>query len=134
LASTSNPSSTNTSRGTRTNNTDTRSSARLEGGGKTIAPSGHTLKDYEEFELVDYAGILSRQEAEVKHSQRQIKRAEKLSRLDEADEMKFSHSIQFNAVPDWSSHYIAYSKLKQTYVFLPPRKPPLVITTQTDSY
>ncbi|KAI4215725.1 MAG: hypothetical protein LQ351_001712, partial [Letrouitia transgressa] len=25
----------------------------------------------------------------------------------------FSHSIQFNAVPDWSSHYIAYSNLKK---------------------
>ncbi|KAH8157456.1 hypothetical protein CIB48_g10793 [Xylaria polymorpha] len=33
--------------------------------------------------------------------------------LDEQDEMKFSHSIQFNAVPDWSSHYIAYSNLKK---------------------
>ena len=29
------------------------------------------------------------------------------------DEMKFSHSIQFNAVPEWSSHYIAYSNLKK---------------------
>ena len=27
--------------------------------------------------------------------------------------MKFSHSIQFNAIPDWSSHYIAYSNLKK---------------------
>ncbi|KAK0639242.1 SPX domain-containing protein [Cercophora newfieldiana] len=27
--------------------------------------------------------------------------------------MKFSHSLQFNAVPDWSSHYIAYSNLKK---------------------
>ncbi|KAK3314919.1 SPX domain-containing protein [Apodospora peruviana] len=27
--------------------------------------------------------------------------------------MRFSHSIQFNAVPDWSSHYIAYSNLKK---------------------
>ncbi|KAJ5038019.1 uncharacterized protein L3040_006892 [Drepanopeziza brunnea f. sp. 'multigermtubi'] len=27
--------------------------------------------------------------------------------------MKFSHSIQFNAVPDWSSKYIAYSNLKK---------------------
>ncbi|PGH16962.1 hypothetical protein AJ79_01346 [Helicocarpus griseus UAMH5409] len=31
----------------------------------------------------------------------------------EDDVMKFSHSIQFNAVPDWSSHYIAYSNLKK---------------------
>ncbi|KAI0020375.1 SPX domain-containing protein [Xylariomycetidae sp. FL0641] len=27
--------------------------------------------------------------------------------------MKFSHSIQFNAVPDWSSHYLAYDNLKK---------------------
>ncbi|KJF61079.1 divalent anion:Na+ symporter (DASS) family transporter [Coccidioides immitis RS] len=27
--------------------------------------------------------------------------------------MKFSHSIQFNAVPEWSEHYIAYSNLKK---------------------
>lgn len=32
------------------------------------------------------------------------------------DTMKFSHSIQFNAVPDWSTHYIAYSNLKKLYV------------------
>ena len=29
------------------------------------------------------------------------------------DEMKFSHSVQFNAVPEWSSHYISYSNLKK---------------------
>ncbi|KAL9020901.1 MAG: hypothetical protein Q9185_001864 [Variospora sp. 1 TL-2023] len=29
------------------------------------------------------------------------------------EEMKFSHSIQFNSVPDWSSHYINYSNLKK---------------------
>ena len=28
-------------------------------------------------------------------------------------EMKFSHSIQFNAVPEWQSHYLAYSNLKK---------------------
>ncbi|KZF19878.1 SPX-domain-containing protein [Xylona heveae TC161] len=27
--------------------------------------------------------------------------------------MKFSHSIQFNAVPDWSNNYISYSNLKK---------------------
>ena len=27
--------------------------------------------------------------------------------------MKFSHSVQFNAVPDWSNQYIAYSNLKK---------------------
>ncbi|QBZ62131.1 hypothetical protein PoMZ_11006 [Pyricularia oryzae] len=40
-------------------------------------------------------------------------RAAKRRWLEEQDEMKFSHSIQFNAVPDWSSHYIAYSNLKK---------------------
>lgn len=43
-------------------------------------------------------------------------RAAKRRWLEEQDEMKFSHSIQFNAVPDWSSHYIAYSNLKKLYV------------------
>ena len=33
-----------------------------------------------------------------------------------AAKMKFSHSIQFNAVPDWSANYIAYSNLKKLYV------------------
>ncbi|KAL2155376.1 hypothetical protein VTH82DRAFT_117 [Thermothelomyces myriococcoides] len=42
-----------------------------------------------------------------------IKRAEKRRWLEQQDEMKFSHSIQFNAVPDWSNHYIAYSNLKK---------------------
>jgi hypothetical protein len=48
--------------------------------------------------------------------QRARKRREKLEQLREADEMKFSHSLQFNAVPDWSNHYIAYSNLKKQYV------------------
>ncbi len=51
-----------------------------------------------------------RSEKEIGRAQ---KRAEKRRWLDEQDEMKFSHSIQFNAVPDWSSHYIAYSNLKK---------------------
>ena len=41
------------------------------------------------------------------------KRLDKLEVLDEREEMKFSHSIQFNAVPDWSSNYISYSNLKK---------------------
>ncbi|KAI1934339.1 low-affinity phosphate transporter [Ophidiomyces ophidiicola] len=31
----------------------------------------------------------------------------------EEETMKFSHSIQFNAVPEWSDNYIAYSNLKK---------------------
>jgi len=41
-----------------------------------------------------------------------LRRRDKLCALLEAD-MKFSHSIQFNAVPDWSSQYISYSNLKK---------------------
>ena len=45
-------------------------------------------------------------------SQANLRRRAKVCQLLE-DEMKFSHSIQFNAVPDWSSHYISYSNLKK---------------------
>ncbi|KAF2850916.1 hypothetical protein T440DRAFT_449457 [Plenodomus tracheiphilus IPT5] len=48
-----------------------------------------------------------------REGKRERKRREKLEQLREADEMKFSHSLQFNAVPDWSNHYIAYSNLKK---------------------
>lgn len=41
-----------------------------------------------------------------------LRRLAKVCQLLE-DEMKFSHSIQFNAVPEWSSHYISYSNLKK---------------------
>lgn len=41
------------------------------------------------------------------------RRYKKLSDLVRREEMKFSHSIQFNAVPDWSSNYISYSNIKK---------------------
>lgn len=44
---------------------------------------------------------------------RDEKRECKLRTILAREEMKFSHSIQFNAVPDWSSHYISYSNLKK---------------------
>lgn len=53
---------------------------------------------------------------EAQESKRERKRREKLEQLREAEEMKFSHSLQFNAVPDWSNHYVAYSNLKKQYV------------------
>ena len=40
-----------------------------------------------------------------------IRKLERIAKHD--DDMKFSHSIQFNAVPDWSSNYIAYSNFKK---------------------
>ncbi|KUJ13389.1 Sodium/sulfate symporter [Mollisia scopiformis] len=88
---------------------------RLAGGGKPFAPRQHQhqLADFEEYELADYTGTQDPEETSPRELQREAKRAEKWRQLDEADEMKFSHSIQFNAVPDWSSHYIAYSNLKK---------------------
>ena len=75
------------------------------------------LGDEEAYELVEYpdadARKAARKETDKAEERRQEKRARKRQWLEQQDEMKFSHSIQFNAVPDWSSHYIAYSKLKK---------------------
>lgn len=65
------------------------------------------------YELSDYKEIAGRKATEDRERRRQEKRALKRHWLETRDEMKFSHSIQFNAVPDWSSHYIAYSNLKK---------------------
>lgn len=55
-----------------------------------------------------------------------LKRLNKLQLLAEREDMKFSHSIQFNAVPDWSSNYISYSNLKKLIYTLEKQinKPP----------
>lgn len=46
--------------------------------------------------------------------QRQQQRQQQRNRGDGTEpKMKFSHSLQFNAVPDWSAFYIAYSNLKK---------------------
>jgi hypothetical protein len=52
---------------------------------------------------------------------RQERRQRKYQELLEREAMKFSHSVQFNAVPDWSSNYISYSNLKKLYVPFFPR-------------
>jgi hypothetical protein len=65
------------------------------------------------YELSDYKEIAERKATEDRERRRQEKRTLKREWLETRDEMKFSHSIQFNAVPDWSSHYIAYSNLKK---------------------
>ncbi|KAI5457285.1 SPX domain-containing protein [Mariannaea sp. PMI_226] len=67
----------------------------------------------EEYELVDYPPISAQHQATEREIRVQEKRDKKRRWLEEQDEMKFSHSIQFNAVPDWSSYYIAYSNLKK---------------------
>lgn len=77
-------------------------------------PSRHLLpsgdRPYQDYELDDIVP----DPVQSKHQQRvEAKRDAKRRWLDEQDDMKFSHSIQFNAVPDWSSHYIAYSNLKK---------------------
>lgn len=68
------------------------------------------------FELSDYSGIQRRKDAKDRQLRREQRKSEKRQWLEDQDEMKFSHSIQFNAVPDWASHYIAYSNLKKLYV------------------
>ncbi|RMZ74422.1 PHO87 [Pyrenophora seminiperda CCB06] len=65
------------------------------------------------FELQEIKAVSKKPLPTAKETKREQKRREKLEQLREADEMKFSHSLQFNAVPDWSNHYIAYSNLKK---------------------
>ena len=88
-------------------------STSLEGGGNATSAALPNSIVSESYELADYAGIRKRQKGDAQRIQQEAKRAEKRRKFDEQDEMKFSHSIQFNAVPDWSSHYIAYSNLKK---------------------
>ena len=53
-----------------------------------------------------------REKQRLEHGNRKF-----LRRLDAAEAgMKFSHSVQFNAVPEWASNYIAYSNLKKLCV------------------
>lgn len=65
------------------------------------------------YELADYRQIQADKNAHDLEKRRKDKRERKRQWIETQDEMKFSHSIQFNAVPDWSSHYIAYSNLKK---------------------
>ena len=74
-------------------------------------------------ELSEYGPLSQRQNFAQRQRRRQEKKAAKRKWLDQQDEMKFSHSIQFNAVPDWSSHYIAYSNLKKLCVLYPASYP-----------
>lgn len=67
----------------------------------------------EGYELNNYAEYTKRDDGGAPGDDKVGKRARKREWLESQDEMKFSHSIQFNAVPDWSSHYIAYSNLKK---------------------
>jgi phosphate transporter len=73
-----------------------------------------TEGDYDyEHELADYTEIQHRKDADARQHLEDERRRRKREWLEAQDDMKFSHSIQFNAVPDWSTHYIAYSNLKK---------------------
>ena len=52
----------------------------------------------------------SAHEGDTRHRRQRERRYRELLRR---EAMKFSHSVQFNAVPEWSSHYINYSNLKK---------------------
>ncbi|KAI9804721.1 MAG: hypothetical protein M1825_001089 [Sarcosagium campestre] len=76
-------------------------------------PRGVETSSIASYELQDLANISSKKSAQDREATRLKKRTEKVQKLRDIEEMKFSHSIQFNAVPDWSSHYINYSNLKK---------------------
>lgn len=62
-------------------------------------------------DAIELRNLVSKED--TRHRRRKEKRERKLREVLARDEMKFSHSIQFNAVPDWSGHYISYSNLKK---------------------
>jgi len=92
----------------------TRADNRDRGGSAQRTTSGGPS---EGIELVEYPTAEQKYRDAVRERERKYdaKRAAKRRWLEQQDEMKFSHSIQFNAVPDWSNHYIAYSNLKKLY-------------------
>ena len=76
--------------------------------------SGGRLAHLEDpIELKTLAHHNSAPAVDDRHQRRWIKSKNKLGELHEQQAMKFSHSVQFNAVPDWSSYYIWYSNLKK---------------------
>ena len=85
---------------------DTLSPVSKEGGGLSGAPG-------ESIELLNLDKQQGRAKAEDHERRRRIKSGLKLRELHRKEAMKFSHSVQFNAVPDWSSNYISYSNLKK---------------------
>ncbi|OAA47501.1 SPX domain protein [Beauveria brongniartii RCEF 3172] len=74
-----------------------------------------SIPNADAIELLDYP---EKPPHKPREQHRRDKRETKRLWLEAQDEMKFSHSIQFNAVPDWSSHYIAYSNLKKLQVYI----------------
>lgn len=66
-------------------------------------------------ELDHLVPVLSEQHLiqDDRQQRREQKKERKLQEIKDWEEMKFSHSIQFNSVPDWSNYYISYSNLKK---------------------
>lgn len=67
----------------------------------------------EEYELSELESTRCDSENCAKYRATKAQQADNIPPIDEFDDMKFSHSIQFNAVPDWSCYYISYSNLKK---------------------
>jgi SPX domain len=89
-----------------------------------VVDSGIELED---FAGGENAGAWRDQARTSQEARRKEKEFRKLEELAKREEMKFSHSIQFNAVPDWSSNYISYSNLKKLYVSDPRLLPSATI-------
>jgi hypothetical protein len=84
---------------------------------ESLTHSEYPVEEFELFQLPEpQYPYPQRRESGAREAQRERQRREKLEWLLQKAEMKFSHSLQFNAVPDWSSHYIAYSNLKKLLV------------------
>ena len=84
------------------------------GSGLDRRPSPADSSD--EYELADFRDIT--EQAQRRNTlDRTLPRPSKRRWIDDYLTMKFSHSILFNSVPDWSSHYLAYSNLKKLWVF-----------------
>jgi SPX domain len=89
------------------------SPSRLEDAGFGVVDTDIELEGLSGLEEAASGDVRTRTSWEAR---RKEKWNRKLEELADREEMKFSHSIQFNAVPDWSSNYISYSNLKKLYV------------------
>lgn len=69
-------------------------------------------------ELVDLVGSESAycDDGRRREAARREKSQQKYRQILKREAMKFSHSVQFNSVPEWTSHYINYSNLKKLWV------------------
>lgn len=85
---------------------------------KALGGSAHGFHQEAAIELGSLP-VASRQQQRRSHAEavvgtdRRLKSRQKYRELLRREAMKFSHSIQFNAVPEWTSHYINYSNLKK---------------------